>query len=235
MDGPTSRSKLRYLADGATIMFGILAALFVDAAWDYRTDRADETEYLASLREEFREAADELASDQRRRAQMREAAATLLAHRTAGTGPERERTYRLVRDLMDYRFYTPSHPVLEEITSAGRITLIRSDRLRFLLRQYAQERERLAVVEQRDIAFVSERLGPYMAARLRLDRYEGDDGVDVEQADAQDLTDLLQLREFGSLVYLRLKNLDTSIRFAGGLDRLISLLLEELGEPAEAS
>ncbi|NIQ58092.1 MAG: hypothetical protein GWN71_33425, partial [Gammaproteobacteria bacterium] len=62
--------------------------------------------------------------------------------------------------LINYRFYTPIHAVLDDLISSGNLGLIRSDPLRFAIMDYDQERERLQVVEEREARFSAEQLEP---------------------------------------------------------------------------
>jgi hypothetical protein len=126
--------------------------------------------------------------------------------------------------LINYRFYTPVHSVLDDLISSGNLGLIRSDSLRFAIMDYDQERERLQVVEQREAIFSAEQLEPFLAARLRLTDYllfapdSVFTGLGPYDANARAL---LLDPEFASLIGLRLDRTHTSWLFAQGVRRTI--------------
>jgi len=51
--GRLMKSWPTYIAEGSTIITGILLALSVDAAWQYRNDRIEERQILEDLRSKF--------------------------------------------------------------------------------------------------------------------------------------------------------------------------------------
>ena len=217
----------RYVAEGLTIMAGILAALLVDAAWGYMSDRVEEHEYLAGLRAEFREALTEIESDQARREEIQASVSLLLEGRQPGDTISYDELDEAVLDVLDYRFYTPSHPVLDELLSAGRLGLIRSGSLRFGLRQYAQERDRLSVVEGRDLDFVTNQLAPFLAGHVSLDLL-AEDATKAGSEQRGRVRAMQQLSEFGSLLYLRWESVETCRVFGNGVRYNIKRVLEIL-------
>jgi hypothetical protein len=192
-------------AEGLTIVISILLALFADAAWDYRGDRVEEEQLLEGLRTEFVEAADEIANDIAARDQILARTDHLLAARgSADGGPAPDSLQDVVRDLVNWRFYTPVHAVLDDAVESGRLDLIQSREVREAIVAYLQARERLPVFERLERDFVTNELEPYLAPRLALDQVmaeEPDRAALIGQADR--LTDLLADDRFGSLLFIR--------------------------------
>ena len=218
-----SRSRAR---DGLTIVVGILAALAVDAAWGWAVDRARERQILADLSTELRAAASELEADQDARQRIQARARTLLAAGTSGELPADLDVH--VVSLIDFRFFTPPRSVLEDVISSGRLSLIRSDAIRFALLAYAQEAERLRVVEQREMDFAAEQMEPFLRDRIPLPARlsYGSDGAEPALAEA--LAALQGDLAFRNLVELRWNRTDTALRFAASVERWLETALAEI-------
>ena len=166
-----SRGWSRYVLEALTIVFSVLFALAIDALWDYRLDRVAEREYLAGLRDEFEASAVELESDKLEREKILRRTEALLA-RTRGVGDvPADSLGPWTASALNYRFFTPVHSVLDDLMSSGNLKLIRSRALRRALLDYEQERQRLAVIEQRERDFLAEQLEPHLARSLPLDDY----------------------------------------------------------------
>lgn len=160
---------MRRGAEVLTIVFSILLALAADAAWSYRGDRAEEGRLLQGLHQEFLEAEREVENDLEARREILDRLQLLRGVRSGDLAPP-DSVAVLVSALLDWRFYTPAHAVLDDAVSSGRLDLIRSPEIRRALMAYDQQRGRLEVFDARERDFVSEHLEPYLIVRVALDR-----------------------------------------------------------------
>ena len=222
-----------HLLEGGIIIFSILAALLLDAAWDYREDREKESEYLKGLKTEFVESKRELEYDQERRDRILAATKALLElQRSPDPRVPESELPKLLFTFLDYRFYTPSHPYLDDLTSSGNLHLIRSKNLRIALLDYNQERSRLAVVEHREMAFLAEQLEPYLTDKIALDMrlHSLRRPALPEESDA--FASMLKTKKLISLTALRYSRTSTSQRFSIGLAKTIEKVTQELEKAA---
>ena len=196
---------LRRAAEGATIVVSILMALLADAAWDYRGDRAQERQLLDGLGVEFTRAATEVAGDLTARDEILARTEVLLTARQVDSPlPPPDSVPGLVRALLDWRFYTPAHAVLDDAVSSGGLELIRSEEIRGALMIYMKERDRLPVFEELERDFVALRMEPYLVEWVALDRLIARflEPIGVARESERFLA-LLTNDEFGSLLQLR--------------------------------
>ncbi|HSM08466.1 MAG TPA: hypothetical protein VLA33_05555 [Gemmatimonadota bacterium] len=193
-------------AEGLTIVVSILLALAAEAAWGYRGDRAAEREILAGLRVEFAQAESEIRSDLRAREEILGWTRRLLAVR-AGSAPEPppDSLAEMLSRTLGYRFYTPAHPVLEDLLASGRLELIRSDTLRGQIMRYMQERDRIGVSEERERDLAANRIEPFLETRVDL-AYLALQPSDTARSARQARRFYAAIREpaFGSLLYYRI-------------------------------
>lgn len=224
-----------YAAELFTIFAGILLALFADAAWDYSVDRRREAEYLTGLRDELVVSARELDNDERvRNAGLESIAATLDAARGDSNLPD-DSVPNSIISLLNYRFFSPSRAVLDDLIDSGTLRIIRSDRLRFELQHYRQQLDQLAVIEERERDLIAELLEPWVAGAVRMDNLlplqSYDQRVDVAPVDATAFRSMLQSDEFASLAFMRWERSRTASIFGRNLgttiDRLIEILATE--------
>lgn len=203
----------RYAAEVVTIVVGILLALGADAGRQYFVDRVSEREILAALRIEFAADVAEISRDQAKRIEKL-AGLDLLRDVRAGTValPPPGVLAEALLQAMDFRFYTASHPVLDDLLGTGRLDLIRSDDLRHALMVFGERRSRIGVVEQREREFVAEQVEPYVGARLDLEALVSD-SPDKVAAALNDVSDMLGDRTFGSLLYLDRGRTDQSLAY----------------------
>ena len=192
----------RYAAEALTIVVGILLALAADAGRQYFADRASEREILTALRVEFAADVTELETDQAHRTQKL-ASIDLLNRVRAGKdkSPPPDALAGAMLDLLDWRFYTASHPVLDDLVTTGRLDLIQSDELRHMLMVFGQERSRIGVTEQYEREFVASYIAPYLATRLDLEALSSDSPARVAAA-VLPANEVLADKSFGSLLYL---------------------------------
>ena len=219
MSAPGNREEpRRYLVEGIIIVLSILLALAVDAAWEDYQERQLEQEYLVGLAAEFRSCAMELQSDQERRQTIMALGGEILAQ--DGAQPQ-SFTGRDLNTLLDYRFYTPSHSFLEDLVSSGNLHLIQSHELRMALLDYVQERDRLQVVERRELDFVADHLEPLVASHVDLPKLLGD-------APADGLAELLVNQQFRNLLWIRWERTETSVRFGNTVEKTIIRVQQEI-------
>jgi len=203
----------RYAAEVVTIVAGILLALGADAGRQYLVDRQSEREILAALRIEFAADVAEITRDQEKRTEKL-ASIDLLRNVRAGAvaPPPPEVLAGALLQTLHYRFYTASHPVLDDLLQTGRLELIRSDDLRYALMIFGQRRSRLGVVEQRERDFVADQFEPYVGAKLDLEALASD-SPDKVTAALNDVSGMLAERNFGSLLYLNRNRTNPSLAY----------------------
>jgi len=214
-----------------TIVVGILLALAADAGRQYLADREAEREILAALRVEFAADVREIEADQKSRA-AKLTAIKLLGDLHAGTAerPEPEELAATLMQTVNWRFYTASHPVLDDLLTTGQLDLITSDDLRLALMKFGQERSRIAVTEEQERNFVVRELEPYLAARLDLEALVSPRSPEQFAATARAVPSLIPDTTFSSLEYLNRKRTETSMRYAGILLDAVSAVQKLLGE-----
>jgi len=203
----------RYAAEVVTIVVGILLALGADAGRQYLLDRQSEREILAALRIEFAADVAEITRDQAERTEKL-ASIDLLRDVRAGAvaPPSPDVLADALLKTLDYRFYTASHPVLDDLLQTGRLELIRSDELRYALMIFGQRRSRIGVVEQRERDFVADQFEPYMGAKLDLEVLASHSADEVVAA-LDDVSGMLAERNFGSLLYLNRDHTNLSLAY----------------------
>lgn len=224
-----SRDIKRHALEAITIVASILFALWVDATWDRYQERQREAEYLAGLAIEFESAAQELASDQRvRKAVLNNLAAAL--NKDDDGNPPTEQAQRRASDpsnILNARFYTPSHANLDDLISSGSLQLLRSEPVRLALLNYLQERDRLAVVEQDYREYVNRHMEPYVLAHGELGQYPL--GIGPNNPRPLDIA-VWSDRRFVNLVWMAWARLEVVTGFADQLGRRIEQVQEALGD-----
>jgi len=219
MTGPQSTTSRwsRFAEEVVSIVIGILLALAANAGYRYVADRASEREMLRALRVEFAADVTELQADQRGRTRKLASIDLLTAvRRGAIQRPVPDTMAKALLSILNYRFYTASHPVLDDALMTGRLDLIRSDNLRHALMVFGQERSRIGVVEQREREFVASQFEPYLGARVDLEVLASDSSDAVATA-LRSVTAVLTDTGFGSLLYLDRVRTQSSFNFASTL------------------
>ncbi len=227
------RTARSYALEGLTIVVGIVLALVLGEAWGVAADRLEEREVVAGLRDEFEAGREELDFDRQARiAALRRIRRLLEVGRGRATLPPDSVT-AFTAALLDFRFYTPSHPVLDDLIAGGRLRLLRSDTLRYRLMLYLQERDRLAVVEERERRFVAERMEPWVVEHLALEPPSDPDDPALwgPEADASALAAAAVDPTFRTLLVMRLDRTEIALRFSSGLGRTLDATLATLGTP----
>lgn len=226
------RSARSFFLEGVTIVVSILLALLAEAAWTFSQDRAEEREIVEQLQVEFAAAEAELARDTVVRARILRRTSRWRAARQ-GSMPlvPRDSVPEDVTLLLRSRFYTPSHPVLDDILSSGRFQLIRSPDLRAAILRYQQERSRIQTGEQDEMDYASQVVLPYLSSRVDLDALFSSDSV-RQSAAARQIPGLLQDPEFGSLLWAKEQASSQVDLWAGELMRAIKSVQAALSSDA---
>lgn len=222
-----------HLLDAATIVVGIVLALLIDEGWRTVSDHLEEGEVIEGLREEFEAGRSELSADQRARRDALTRVRHLLDAEGAPGVVHEDSVAAYSAALLDYRFYTPSHPVLDDLIASGRLHLLRSDTLRYRLMRYLQERDRLGIVEERERRLAAEQVEPWVLDHLPLGPPPTPDhpvlwGPDI---DPESLRAATRDPSFRTLLVLRLERADIALRFSIGLGRALDAVRDALGPP----
>lgn len=202
-------------AEALTIIVSILLALAADAAWQYRGDRATEREILEGLRLEFAEAEAEIRGDLAAREAILQWTRRLQAVRE-GRSPEPplDSLPAIVSETFNYRFYTPAHPVLQDVLMSGRLELIRSYEIRGHLMRYTQERDRIGVIDERERRLVADRIEPFLETRVDLAYLTPGNADSARTAgEARKLFAAIREPAFGSLLYFRTDRTEAAHEF----------------------
>ena len=217
--GVPTRRLARLVGELALITAGVLLALMADAAWDSRQERAQERDYLQSLRSEMLAARAEFDSD----------VATRATHRAVLDSLSRELEQRNAADSIVVAWlrvantlssvFFPPTAVFDDLVSSGNLRLIRSDGVRFALMEYAQHSPRLRFAEGREQALIENQLFPYVVGTIDLTR----DDPRAGEVDA-----LLSSLSFRGLLAERQQRLEAIMFWARpvgeSLDRVIEML-----------
>ncbi|MEN8374809.1 MAG: hypothetical protein ABFS34_05115 [Gemmatimonadota bacterium] len=212
------------------IIVAILLALAAEAAWEYRGERVDEREILAGLRVEFLEARDEIRRDIEVREEILRDSRRFAEARLDGNPlPAGDSLRTMIENLLDWRFYTPTHPVLDEIVSSGRMDRIRSDDVRRALMTYIQERDRIAVIDEQERDYAQGSLTDYLAGRVDLGVLFAD-GADAPRVagELDRFRAMLSDPEFGSILYYRIFHTENAVGFSDIVDAAIGNVLATL-------
>lgn len=97
---------------------------------------------------------------------------------------------------------------------SGRLDLIRSDEIRGHLMRYAQERDRIGVLDEREREFVADRIEPFLETRVDL-AYLAPGSADSAGTAEEARKFFAAIREpaFGSLLYYRIARSEGAHRF----------------------
>jgi hypothetical protein len=215
------------------IVFSILLAFLIEAWWDARGDRARERSYVVKLIGEFDAGRRELATDLRVRGALLDGWVRLLRP----PAPAGDSVGAIVASLDSYRFYTPVHAVFDDLISSGALNLLRSDTLRVAILAYAQERDRVAGVENTEQQIVTHTIVPYL-----LEKAEFLPWITPAQRDSlrlgsepprRDPHALLNDPTFRNLLYLRWERGDVTQRYSADLHEVVLEVLRLLHAEAD--
>jgi len=123
----------RFVAEGLTIIVGILIALWADAWWEDRSERAAEQVILHQLSAEFADNALQLDSVLDWHQRGLDAARALLGVARGELRLESDSLGRLVWAVDQPWTFNPKQGALESLIGSGQLGIIRDDSLRFAL------------------------------------------------------------------------------------------------------
>jgi hypothetical protein len=219
----------RFVVEVLTIVLGVLLALGADEGRQYLSDRATEREILTALKGEFDADTVEIGSDQANRMAKLDAIERLNGARSGtATMPPPDTLAGNVLWLLNWRYYTARHPVLDDALSTGRFDLIRSNALREALVVFQQERSRIGVTEEQEREFVSRQLQPYLAERLDLEALSSPRTPEQRAQALRALPWLLRDKTFGSILFLSRDRTENSHDFANRLLATVDSVRKEL-------
>lgn len=227
----------RLLAEALAIVMSILLAFAIDAAWDARGQRLRERSYLERLLTEFRDNRQDLIEDRADRDRILAGFAYVLS---ATGAPElaspSEIGSRLQNLSGNFRFYSPSHAVLNELVASGDLGLLRSDSLRHALLRYDEEQQRLAGVEESEQAIQRIVVVPYLAAHIEVLPWlppQQLDQLGISPTASQDPRTWLRDPAFQNMILLRWQRARTVQNYSEPVltevDRILSILEELVG------
>ena len=207
-----------YIIELTVIITGILLALAADASWDYRQDRKQERDVIKALVIEFQKDAEELLEDQSRRLAKIGNFEALTNFSDNLTSPQKADA---LQSLLGYRFYAPNHAILDDILSTGRLSLIRSDKIRELIMTFEHERETQIIMESASLDNSSIVMRNYLATKmdfLALNSTDTNRNYYLKNSGQEHIAQILDDKNFRSLLYL-------SFRRTRGIHRHADILL----------
>lgn len=216
----------RYLLEGVIIVFSILLALLLDASWDYLQERETEQDYIEGLRAEFRDATHDLLRDQEARAATLETCDQLIE-----SGPDDLVLGNMAFHLMNYRAYSPSHPVLRDLLSSGNLHILTSQELRYALMGFEHARENLRIAEEREREILSREVEPVLARFAPFPALFSGPGSDLVGAEREAFVGELSRPEVFNRLWLRCRQTRTASGFADWLDNRVNRVRDALGDP----
>ncbi|MFD1314657.1 DUF6090 family protein [Namhaeicola litoreus] len=224
------RNYFKYaLGEIILVVLGILIALQVNNWNEDRKKLHEEKSIIEGLKSEFESAKKEIIADiEDRNKSIQVVISTLERHTGKNlTKIPQDSVKYFLDELMQYRFYTPSHPVLDDLQSSGRFNLIKSEELRFLIRDYIQTKERIKMPEEKERRFVLEQMAPFLSERIALGKLFESDQYEL---DREKLDHLMNDEFFGSLLYIRKNTIKSSQQYSRILLKNIETIQFELNK-----
>ena len=218
-----------YIIELTVIITGILLALADDASWDYQQDRKQEREVIEALVIEFKKDAEELLEDQSLRLARLGSFKALTNFSNDLTLPQKADA---LQSLLGYRFYAPNHAILDDILSTGRLSLIRSDKIRELIMTFEHERETQIIMESASLDNSSTLMRSYLATKmdfLALNSTDINKSYYLENSGQDHIAQILDDKNFRSLLYLSFRRTRGLHRHADILLAIVYELQKELG------
>jgi len=227
----------RITAEAIAIVFSILLAFSIDAAWDIRGDRRREESYLHRLRIEFLENRQDLIDDRTDRDKIiADFAYVLNATADPNRSAPAEIGQRLHNLSGNFRFYSPAQAVLNELISSGDLGLLRSDSLRHALLRYDEVRQRLAGVEESEQAIQRLVVVPFLAEHMEVLPWIPDDQkatLGIAPRARQDPRSWLADPAFQNMILLRWQRSSVVQRYSdpvlAEVNRILAILDEQIG------
>ena len=230
MENKTSRYFKYALGEIILVVIGILIALQINTWNEERKSRLSEKEILKRLAIEFEGAKFELEGDSNARREI-----LLIADYLTSIHLEPEESFlsdslpNALKQLMRARFYTQSHPTLNDLQSSGRLDLLSSNRLKQNLVDYLQAKDRLSGFEENERDYAKDLMSPFLYENLDLSKVYQSDKIHLKD-ESKKFEELLQLPKMGSLLNQRRAVTEEALTYSFTLEEIINDILEELGE-----
>ena len=228
--GKVKRYILYGLGEILLVVIGILIALQVNTWNEGRKERKAESQTLHGLLAEFQACQNEIQRDIVARERILRISSMLQQHHLdkAPLAIEADSMETILDLFLAFRFYSPTHPVLDDLQSSGRLDLLRSDSLRLHLIQYIQEKDRVHIVEENERAYVENQLIPFLASKVDL-TYAFSMNDYYDQVLAQ-VNALHGQTPYGGMIYQRIDKSATALRYSQRLEELINTIISDLQE-----
>lgn len=202
MKNKFSTYLLYALGEILLVVVGILIAVQIDDWNQNEKNRKTERSILIGLLKEFLEAKEEMNTDIEFRNQIIRYSQYALDLRQDNQSMPADSIDALLANLLSYRFYTPSHPTLNDLINSGRMELIQSDSLRLCLQWYLQDKDRIKVFENQEREYVENYVEPLLSRNLDMST------AFTGNIDATDFNRLFLQKEFGSLLFNKIYKTD---------------------------
>ena len=228
----------RIVAEAIAIVGSILIAFALDAWWDGRSERVQETALLTALEEDFAVAAANLEITKAGHIAEEQSSKELIDYGELGRIPvdHRARIDTLVSTQFSRRIFDPPMGTVQSILGSGRIDLITNPGLITELTRWSSAVEALQRTQLDSRRHFNEYVFPFLAERLDVEDLDKGFPAFVDYPWEQDPAGAYQVvldQEFQNLIYMRwvlLQNLVTEFLppVENGLTRIQALLEEEL-------
>ncbi len=224
------------LAEVGLLALGIALALFADSMWDWRQEKAEETQYLEALQLDFEASRDEFERSLARNRQTRDHNLRFLE---LLAGPPRLVSPDSLSQLVEEAFWwDPATPVLatySDMVNSGDLRLIQSDTLRMEMARFAAYVDVADKVSEEGLYQWNQLQVPFLVQNLSVPRaYEGYyDGFSFPQSRHEPDEAAFWGREFENILSVKIISLsDVLLVGEQGLDlieRILRLIEKELG------
>ena len=240
LNGDRKRNRFGFLKlflEIPVIVFSIYIAFVVDEYGKAKEEAELEQKYLRELFEEVKINNEELKADQDARRDQIVLLDKMLETPIRRVAPD---TLRMaMNELLNFRIYSPTDAVYQDLVSSGNLRLITSDSLRHVILQYRRMLSRVPVTEQGDIDLIKNQIEPYLVERKVLSLLEPlTDVPGIATPDIQKdriIRVLLNDRGFIDLVYLRRQRIRQTVYFANPMQWHLREMVELIQSEIEAS
>lgn len=228
----------RIAAEAIAIVASILIAFALDAWWDRRSERVQETALLSALEEDFAVAAAGFEITKAGHMAELQSSKELIDYGESGQIPvnNRARIDTLVSTQFSRRSFDPPMGTVQSILGSGRIDLITNPELITELTRWSSAVEALQRTEMDSRRHFNEYVFPFLAKRLDVEDLDKGFPAFVDYPWEQDPAGAYRIaldREFQNLIYMRwvlLQNVVTEFLppVEDALTRIRALLQREL-------
>ena len=211
------------------VVIGILLALQFNEWQDNKKRQVVEKNILQGLLTEFENAEFELKIDDSARVDIRDAVTKVLHIKNSAkaTTHDFDSIAWLLNYIKMYRFYTPSHPQLNDLQASGNFDMVSSKATKNALLSYIEWWDRVTVLEKNAQNAILNNLQPYLSQNCDLSLLSAKQPEHQEQLVHQ-FREMLKDRTFGSVMRLRLEDLYTIIYYSEILMEDIKLCQETI-------